>query len=118
MNPEIKSLQERIVKLEQIINFFVKPDRYLFQRDIELARGKSILNPSFLFSDGTNIPLGTVTGTKFGTASNQKIAFLGATAVSQQSAISAPSGGVTIDTESRNAINSIRSVLSTFGFTA
>lgn len=39
------------------------------------------------------------------------------TPVGRQSAITAPTGGTTVDTEARNAINSIRSVLSTFGFT-
>ena len=35
----------------------------------------------------------------------------------RQSAITAPTGGATVDTEARNAINSIRTVLTTFGLT-
>ena len=39
------------------------------------------------------------------------------TPVGRQANIAAPAGGPTIDTESRNAINSILSVLDTFGLT-
>ncbi len=34
MNPEIQQLQDRIAKLEQIINYFVSQDRYDFKRTI------------------------------------------------------------------------------------
>lgn len=46
------------------------------------------------------------------------IGFLGATPSAQGSAISAPTGGATQDTEARTAINSIRAVLAGFGFIA
>lgn len=46
------------------------------------ARG-SVVDRSF--SDGGNVITGTVTGTKFGTATNQKLAWWGATPVIQQS---------------------------------
>lgn len=42
---------------------------------------------------------------------------LGVTPAVRQSSIAAPVGGVTIDSESRNAINSILNVLDTFGLT-
>lgn len=42
---------------------------------------------------------------------------LGVAPAVRQSSIAAPSGGATVDTESRSAINSILSVLDTFGFT-
>jgi len=47
-----------------------------------------------------------------------KIGFLGVNAAAQQSHIADPSGGSTVDSEARTAINSILSVLETFGFTA
>lgn len=47
-----------------------------------------------------------------------KVGFYKKVPISQQSAISAPTGGDPIDTEARTAINSIRAVLTAFGFTA
>lgn len=46
------------------------------------------------------------------------VGFLGATPSAQGSAIAAPTGGATIDSEARTAINSIRAVLAGFGFIA
>lgn len=47
-----------------------------------------------------------------------KTAFFGSsTPVGQQTAITPPSGGATIDSQSRTAINSIITVLQTFKFT-
>ena len=80
-------------------------ERYLFQKHLQIF-------------DGRNIQVGRGTGTKLGTATDQKIAFHGKTPVIQANAISAPSGGATVDAESRNKINEIRTVLSGKGFTA
>jgi hypothetical protein len=46
------------------------------------------------------------------------LGLFGQTAASQQSHIANPTGGATIDSESRTAINSILTLLETFGFTA
>lgn len=57
-------------------------------------------------------------GTSSFTSLNPTSTFgLTVTPVARQSAISAPTGGATIDTEARTAINSIRTVLTLFGFT-
>lgn len=60
---------------------------------------------------------GTLRGLKVG-ASGSKLGFLGATPVVQQSKISDPTGGATIDAEARTAINAIIDSLEAFGFNA
>lgn len=69
-------------------------------------------------SDAVNIAVNATTGTKIGTATTQKLGFFNATPIVQVSAISAPSGGATIDAEARTAINSIRTALTNLGLTA
>lgn len=52
------------------------------------------------------------------TIAGGKIGFYGETPIAQQSAISAPSGGITQDAEARTAINSIRTALTNIGITS
>lgn len=80
-------------------------ERYIFSKKIQILNGR-------------NIELATDIGTRIGTTSSQKLSFHGVTPVAQASAISAPSGGSTIDAEARAAINSIRTVLTNKGLTA
>ena len=105
MNPELESLKREVETLKQIVNFFVLQDRYIFKRNIELFNGQ-------------NMVVGASIGTKIGTATTQKLSVYGVTPVVQASAISAPSGGATVDAEARTAINSIRTALTNFGMTA
>lgn len=98
---EIENLQNQINELKKIIDFLVFPDRYLFQRDIELFNGK-------------NIKIGVSTGTKIG-QSNSKIAFFGATPVVQQPFIAYPSGGATVDSQARSAVTSVITTLQQVG---
>jgi len=83
---------------------FLASDRYIFSKHVQ-------------FLDGRNIQAGRGTGTKIGTAADQKIGFFGTTPVVQASAISAPAGGGTVDAEARTAINTIRTVLQAIGLT-
>ena len=76
-----------------------------------------ILDMTLQMQDGRNIQLGKTTGTKFGTETTQKIGFFNKAPVTQRSAISAPTGGVTVDGEARGAINSIRQVFIDLGIT-
>ena len=105
MSPEIQELRERIQKLEGIIYALAFSDRYVFARDIEMQ-------------DGRKIQVATGYGSSFGTGVTQKLSVYGVTPVIQATAISAPTGGATIDAESRTAINSIRTALINFGITA
>ena len=96
-------------KIRQIIQEelakFIASDRYVFQKHLQIF-------------DGRNIQLGRSTGTSIGTATTQKLSVYGETPVVQAGAISAPSGGLTVDSEARTAINSIRTALTNFGITA
>ena len=98
-------LEKRIKLLENRLDQFMYSDRFIMQRDIEMF-------------DRNNFVFSKKFGTKIGTATTQKISFHGVTPVIQASAISAPSGGATVDVESRSKINEIRTVLSNKGFTA
>lgn len=100
MTPEeIKQLiQEELAK-------FVKTDRFLFEKHIQLL-------------DARHIQLGKNNGTKIGTQTTQKLAFYGVTPIVQQSAITAPSGGATIDSQARTAITSLITTIKNIGITA
>ena len=96
----------QIIKEEIAILF--KLDRYSFSKHIQLL-------------DGRNIQTGITTGTKIGTATDQKLGFFGETPVAQQGAITAPSGGSVadaIDSSARSKINDIRTALTNLGLTA
>lgn len=77
-------------------------DRYTFQKHLQIF-------------DGRNIQTGRTNGTKIGTAADQKLGFFGATPVTRQGAITAPTGGATTDAESRTAIASLISALQALG---
>lgn len=117
MQEQITQLQNQVNQLTQQLNNlranFYKDN---FSSDIIFRKNVTFAG-SFAFGDGTNIPLGSTTGTKIGTSSSQKLGFYGATPIVRVSAISAPSGGGTQDNEARTAINSIRTVLTNLGLT-
>ena len=100
---ELDILKQKVEKLEQIIDFFVKRDRYLFQRDIELFNGNYFRGAS---------------GLRLGKTTTEKIGLYGVTPVVQASAISAPGGGANIDAEARTAIDAIRLAIKGIGITA
>ena len=96
--------------IKEELSSLLKIDRYVFEKLIQIA-------------DGRNIQLSPGTGTKIGTAIGQKIGFLGKSPVSQQTTVTAPSGGGSsstdaIDISGRTAINQIKAILTAFGFTA
>mgnify|MGYP001579395998 CR=1 FL=1 len=104
MPPQLTEQQIREIIRQEMGSFF-RSDRFTFEKSIQI-------------SDGRNIQLGVGVGTKIGTATTQKISVYGVTAITQQPAITAPSGGVTTDAEARTAINTIRTTLSNFGIIA
>ena len=105
MPEEIAQLNERIKRLENIIGSLVYSDRLVLSKDMQ-------------FMDGRNIQAATATGTKIGTATNQKLSVFGVTPVIQAGAITSPSGGGTQDSQARTAIDAIRVALLNFGITA
>jgi len=85
--------QIRQIIREELSNL-IASDRYTFQKHLQLF-------------DGRNIQTGRTTGTKIGTANDQKIAFWGGTPVNQPETITDPTGGATIDDIARTAIKAI-----------
>lgn len=99
-------LKNRVQFLENILRGLVLSDRYVFQRDVQMMPGR-------------NFQLPTSTGTKFGTATTQKLAFYGVTPVDQPATVSDPSGQANdLDTEARAAINTIIDRLQELGLIA
>lgn len=79
MNQEIEQLKREIQDLREIINLFIIPGKYLFQRDLEL-------------SDNHNIVFSGKTGSKMGTSATQKLSFYGLTPIVQQSSTGETTG--------------------------
>ena len=69
-------------------------------------------------ADGLDVILDTTTGTKIGTATGQKLGFYNATPVDQPVTVADPTGGATIDAESRTAIDAIIDRLQELGLIA
>ena len=106
MNP----LELKVQRLEERLNVLEKSDRFIFQKLIQML-------------DGRNFQFGRTTGTKLGTASDQKVSVFGVTPVVQASSIGAPTspGATYSQSEAQsavNAINSIRTAIKNFGITA
>lgn len=115
MTPEEKQQLETLTrKVDQLLDVYYRT--HFIDRDV--FGNPVYFNNKVFIKDGVVISIGTTTGLKIGNAVTEKVAFFGETPVAQQTAITAPSGGATIDSEARTAINSIRTVLSAFGFTA
>jgi hypothetical protein len=115
-----RGLKQVSNKLDAFLDVYYRtnfPDKIIFEKDVEINSNFTFAS-SITLLDNQNIVVGTSVGTKIGTSSTQKIGFFGATPVAQQSNISSPSGGVTVDAEARTAIVSILGVLDALGFTA
>jgi hypothetical protein len=102
------------------------------QAEIEILKGRLdgyersdrfIMGKTFQLMDGRNIQLGRGTGTKIGTANNQKLGFFGKTPVAQQAHINAAiAPGATYSQsealDNNSKLNSALSALAAFGFIA
>lgn len=60
----------------------------------QTLRINAAVNLSIGIQDATDIPLGTTTGTKIGTATNQKLAFHNATPIVQQTGVAVTAAGI------------------------
>ena len=101
MTPEEKqTLNDILYRLDLL----EKPDRFTFRKSIYL-------------DDGRSINFGSIAG-GFLAGVGQKLGFYGTTPVARQAAITAPSGGATIDAQARTAITTIISRLQTIGLTS
>lgn len=92
MNPDMKQLQDRVAKLEAQLDYFLRPNKYYFQRNIELGNGSTI-----------------------GVAANSKVGFFGTTPVVKPATVTLTGGGASIDGNARIAIAGILSLLQSIG---
>ena len=102
---EVELLRQEIEQLKSIISALIVTDRYTIQKKMQIF-------------DGRNIQLGTTTGTKFGTATTELLAFYNATPVNQPATVSDPSGGGTQDAEARTSIDALIDRLQELGLIA
>jgi len=88
-------------------------DRIVFDKNIQILDGRKIqcgrTNGLIIASEGY--------GDASATDAGQKLAFFNETPIVQQAHIADPSGGTTTDTQARTVINSILTILESFGFT-
>ncbi len=79
----------------------------------------SLSSAGLSFADGVcDIAFGTVTGTKIGTATTQKLAFYNSTPIVQGAAVGDASGGAVIDVEARAALNTLLARVRAYGLLA
>lgn len=69
-------------------------------------------------TNAVDFSFGTSTGTRFGTATNQRIGFYNATPIVQGASVADATGGATIDAEARTAINALISRIEATGLIA
>lgn len=113
---DYEQLKQEVKELREILNYIIVMDKYQFKKNVEF-RNPVLFQKDLTISD-LNLILSTITGTKIGTSPLHKVGFLGATPIIQQTAISAPSGGATVDSQARTAITSLINLVHNFGFTA
>lgn len=115
MTPEEKlqldTLQRNLEQLTTAFNSFVDVySRMVFIDKVVLTK-PLVLRNTYILAEGSD-------GLRFGKASTDKIGLYGATPVVQAAAITAPTGGATVDTQARSAISSIITALHNLGITA
>mgnify|MGYP001610432965 CR=1 FL=1 len=97
--PEIEQLNQRIQLLENLVFALIKSDNYYFSKHLILA-------------DGANIKLSGGTGTKFGTATGQKLGLWNVTPIIQPaSANQAAVSGAADLTYSQNEVDLIAAIV-------
>ena len=100
---QVVQLSATVNQLQLQLKKIIDTGQYTFQKDVKIA-------------DGHNLILGGTVGTDIG-LSNSKIGFYGTTPVVQPNAVSAPSGGTTVDTQARTAITALIAVIHNNGLT-
>jgi len=117
LKQQVDELQKEVAELKDLFFKGNYSTLQVFNKAVQFDSG-IVQNSDITLKDGKDIVAGTTTGSSFGTASTQKISVYGKTPIVQQNAITAPSGGTTIDSQARTAIGTIINVLKNFGITA
>ena len=91
--------------------------REIVREELNRSRARYVFDALVQLLDGKNIRVGRGTGTTIGTATDQKVGFHGKTSI-QATKINDPTGGTTVDSEARTAINAIIDALEGKGITA
>lgn len=104
MEERIQQLEEELTQLKAEFYKERSTVEFIFRRNLALI--------------DVDLKLSSATGTKIGTSATQKLGFFNKTPVIQPSAIASPSGGATIDSQARTAIDLIRTALTNLGLTA
>lgn len=95
-----KQLDDVSKKLDDFLDVYYRTHNI----DKDLQDKPLYINDRIIFKDGT---LNTEDGLVIGGSSSQLLGFYGATAVDQPATVNDPSGGVTVDSQSRVAIAEI-----------
>lgn len=115
MTPEEKKLLEDTkTKLDLFLDIYYRTnmiDKTVFPNPV-------YFNNNIFLKDGLTLGTGGTTGLKIGSSSTDKIGFYGVNPVDQPATVSDPSGGVTVDSQSRTAIVSIIDRLQELGLIA
>jgi len=106
MTPEEK---QEFNNMKEILNKLMKSDRYVFERDVEMATGRAIL----IGKDGF-IKQNHSDGFMINTDTTGKLGFNGYTPIVRPTTTAA-SGGSTIDSEARDWIADLHNGLSNYG---
>lgn len=123
MDNQLQQLQKQVAELEKTVSklsdLFYRTsriDKYDFMNPAYF-NGNVYLNNKIYLKDGSTVNIGATTGAIIG-ATGEKIGFLGHAPIARQAAITAPTGGATVDAQSRTAIGTIITVLQSFGLTS
>lgn len=125
MNEETQQLAQKVIELENKLNRFLDayylynfPSEQLINKNLTIRNGKLNFEMEVPASGSNYAVISSKNqGLKICEASTDKIGLYGATPVVRASAITAPSGGLTIDAEARTAIGSIITAIKNIGVT-
>jgi hypothetical protein len=106
------NLQEQIDALKLQLQQF----NYAYDRMVRSDR--IVPNKNIFLLDGGVVSAGSNLGTKVGEGTTDKLGFYGVTPVDQPATVSDPSGGATIDSESRTAVIALIDRLQELGLIA
>lgn len=102
----IETLTKAVKELSETQGLFYR----MSMRDKFLLSKPLVLRNTKIISEGEE-------GLQIGSEPMEKIGFFGTTPVIQESSVSKPTGGTTVDSEARTAIDAIIDVLDAYGLT-